>query len=254
MNSIEYTSPEKIVTKRNHRPYPLSDLPWASTQRWEDVLFLHWQVSPHVLSPHIPQKLQLDLYDGAAWVGIVFFRVKGMRLRSMPALPWINSYLQLNVRTYVTYKGMRGVYFFSLDVDSNLACLLAKMVYSLPFRRANMKMDKQGDYINMVSVRKKGQFPEEISCSYTPVSSVFQAQINTFDYWLLERYCLWNIKKNHLYRTDIHHTKWNFQKGEVMIRSNSMMSFERSICLQNHPVVHYAAMKQALFWLPVKEE
>ena len=254
MNITEYNSPQKILTKQEHRPYPLPDLPWVSTQRWEDVLFLHWPVSPDVLTPHIPQNLQLDLYEGTAWIGIVFFQVKGMRLRSMPALPWLSSYLQLNVRTYVTCNGLPGVYFFSLNVDSKFACLMAKTVYSLPFRRANMKMDKQGDYINMVSVRKKGQFPEELSCSYTPVSSVFQAQINTFDHWLLERYCLWNIKNNHLYRTDIHHTKWNFQKVEVMIRSNSMVGFEHRICFQDHPVVHYAAMKQALFWLPVKEE
>ena len=118
-----------------------------------------------------------------------------MRPRTMPAMPWISSYLQLNVRTYVTYHGMPGVYFFRLDVDSRLACLLAKTVYSLPFRKANMKVDKEGDYINMVSTRRKGRFTEGLSCSYAPVSSVFHAQINTFDHWLLERYCLWNIKK-----------------------------------------------------------
>ena len=254
MNGIEHNNLQKILKERNHRPYSLPEWPWVTTQRWENVLFLHWQFSPNVLKPHIPKQLQLDLYDAAAWIGIVFFQVKGMRLRSMPALPRLSSFLQLNVRTYVTYNGLPGVYFFSLDVDSKFACLLAKTIYSLPFRRADVKLDRQGDYMNMVYARKKGSFAGEMSCSYAPVSAVFQAQINTFDHWLLERYCLWNIRKNDLWRTDIHHTKWNFQKAEVILHSHSMAGYLHRKSFLDHPLVHYAAMKQALFWLPVKEE
>lgn len=254
MKIIEYNSPKKILTEQEHRPYPLPNLPWVSTQRWENVLFLHWPVLPKVLAPYIPHKLQLDLYDGAAWLGFVYFLVRGMRPRIMPALPCISSYLQLNVRTYVTYKGKPGVYFFNLDVDSKLACLLAGTVYSLPFRKAKMKMDKQGDYINMVSMWTNGVFTEEMSCSYAPVSSVFQAQINTLDYWLLERYCLWNIREEKIVRTDIHHTKWCLQRAEAILHSNSLAQFLPRTLFEVHPFVHYAASKQALFWLPVKEE
>lgn len=250
----ESTSPQKIIAEQQHRPYPLPDLPWASTQRWEDVLFLHWPVSPEALALYIPQQLQLDLYEGAAWLGIVFFQVKGMRPHFMPALPWISSYLQLNVRTYVTYNGCPGVYFLSLDVNSTLACILAKTAYSLPFRKTNMRMDKQDDSIHIVSKWKKESLAEELSCSYTPVSSVFHPKINSLDDWLLERYCLWNLRQGKVFRTDIHHTKWNLQKADATIHSNSIAHVLPRAAFQDHPMIHYSALKQALFWLPVNEE
>ncbi|MBB6443954.1 YqjF family protein [Bacillus benzoevorans] len=253
MNFVEYYNPQEIIKITEHRPNPLPDLPWVSTQRWEDVLFLHWPVSPDLLTPHLPQSLQLDLYDGTAWIGMVFFQVKGMRPRLLPAVPFISSYLQLNVRTYVTYKGRSGVYFFRLTVDSILACFLAKTWYSLPFMMAEIKMDSQGDDIHMVSKRKIGKFEERMSCSYTPEASVFHTQMNTLDHWLFERYCSWNMRQGTLLRIDIHHTKWNLQKAAAVIRSNTVTDFLTAKISQNNPIVHYSSAKQALFWPPVKE-
>lgn len=254
MQIIEHKNLKKILMEQEHRPYQLPDSPWVSTQKWEDVLFLHWPVSPKELRPHIPPCLHLDLYDDAAWLGIVFFQVKGMRPRALPSVPCISSYLQLNVRTYTTYMGKPGIYFISLDVNSRLASILARAVYSLPFRAANMKIDKQGNEINMVSVMDHSYRKEGFSCGFTPVSPAFYAKVDSFDYWLLERYCLWSLKRGNLFRTDIHHTKWSLQKAEVIIRSNSMASFLPRKSFLDDPIVHYSALKHALFWLPVREE
>ena len=81
------------------------------TQRWGEVLFLHWAVEPSVLQPHVP--LELELFDGRAWLGVVAFEMTRNRLFGLP-LPRV---LEVNVRTYV--KG--GVYFLSLDASSTPA-------------------------------------------------------------------------------------------------------------------------------------
>ena len=52
------------------------------TQRWDDVLFLHWQVEPTALQPLVP--LALDLFDGRAWLGVVAFRMSRNRLHGVP--------------------------------------------------------------------------------------------------------------------------------------------------------------------------
>nr|WP_295969965.1 DUF2071 domain-containing protein [uncultured Bacillus sp.] len=253
MKRLESNEPKYIITTVEHRPNPLPDTPWSSTQRWKDVLFLHWPVSAEWLQPHIVPGLQLDLFDGTAWIGLVFFQVHGMRPRFMPPIPYLSSYLQLNVRTYVTNKDKPGVYFFNLDVNSGLAAFLARVVYSLPFRKAEMKQCQQGDFVDITSVKKNMQVEERLSCSYTPVSSLYCARRNTLDYWLLERYCLWNIKQGELFRTDIHHTQWNLQQAEVILLFNTMAHFLPSFIFDCHPLVHYSSAKQALFWLPVKE-
>jgi hypothetical protein len=62
------------------------------------------------------------------------------------------------------------------------------------------------------------------------------------------------IRKGKVFRTDIHHTKWSLQRAEAILRSNSLTHFLPRTFFEDHPLAHYAASKQALFWLPVKEE
>lgn len=253
MNNMDESSPEKLLSVHRHRPYPLPLWPWFAHQRWENVLFLHWPVSPRLLSTQIPPELELDVYDGTAWIGLVLFQVKDMHPRQLPALPWFRSYLQVNVRTYVTYNGRGGVYFFTLDVEKWPARAFGKMLYSLPFRKAKIKMEKRGQDVYFVNRWEKKQWSEELVCTYTPVSSLFSPKASTLDDWLIERYCLWSKRKGKLLRTDIHHVKWKLQKAEANIYSNSMASFLPRTIFQQSPLIHYAAGQQALFWYPIED-
>ena len=83
--------------------------------RWLDLMFMHWPVKPEVLRPMIPAALEIDTFDSEAWIGVVPFRMTGIRPRYVPSLPWVSAFVELNVRTYVKYKGRRGVWFMSLD-------------------------------------------------------------------------------------------------------------------------------------------
>src|SRR5437899_4813896 len=49
----------------------------AMRQSWRDLTFLHWRSDPSAIRPLVPAELQLDLYDGAAWVGLVPFLIRG---------------------------------------------------------------------------------------------------------------------------------------------------------------------------------
>ena len=117
--------------------------PWIMTQEWHHVLFLHWPVSPEEIRKHIPAELELDLYEVKAWIGLVFFEVKGNRPRFIPPFPGLQSYLELNVRTYVTYKGKAGVHFFSLDANHPFIVKLTTFSNFLPYRNAEIILNKQ---------------------------------------------------------------------------------------------------------------
>ncbi len=108
--------------------------PWLLTQQWHDVVFLHWPIQPHELQQHMPKELKLDLYEDTAWLGIVLFKVKGNRFRFMPPIPKMNSFLQLNVRTYVTCRERKGIYFFSSDVSSTFIAQITSIghFFALP--------------------------------------------------------------------------------------------------------------------------
>src|SRR4051812_5845616 len=104
-----------ILKHTGHRPWPLPSGPWVMKQVWEELLFAHWPVSPEIIRPFIPGGINLDTYNDQAWLGIVPFRMSGVRPRLLPAVPWLSAFPELNVRTYVTVDNKPGVLFLSLE-------------------------------------------------------------------------------------------------------------------------------------------
>src|SRR5687767_11115562 len=96
-------------------------------QNWENLLFLHWPIDPVAIRPLIPEGLEIDTFDGKAWIGITPFALTGLRVLSMPPIPGLDLFIELNVRTYVQYKGVPGIWFFSLDVSKLIPVLAARM-------------------------------------------------------------------------------------------------------------------------------
>jgi hypothetical protein len=121
--------------------------------RWHDVLFAHWLVRPYTLRRLIPSRLELDTFNGWAWIGVVPFRMSGVRLRYMPERGCSMAFPELNVRTYVKSPGRNGVWFFSLDATNRLAVLLARLWYGLPYYHARIDVQSEGEYIQYQSRR-----------------------------------------------------------------------------------------------------
>ncbi len=86
----------------DHRPWPVPDRPWAWRQSWLDLAFIHFEANPAELRRRIPGGLELELFEGRAWVGIVPFRMEGVTKRGWPAPASICDFPEINVRTYVT--------------------------------------------------------------------------------------------------------------------------------------------------------
>jgi len=107
------------------------------TQRWESLLFAHWEISTETLRPLIPKQLDIDTFQGAAYIGVVPFKMRNIRPRWLPK-KFAFNFLETNVRTYVVYKDQPGVYFFSLDANSRLAVMAARAGWSLPYHHATM--------------------------------------------------------------------------------------------------------------------
>src|SRR5690348_6294645 len=117
----------------DHRTAPMPRAPWVMVQHWHDLLFAHWALPPELMRPLVPKELTLDLYYGQAYVAVTPFWMSGVRPRFMPAVAGVSTFPELNVRTYVRYDNIPGVYFFSLDAGSRLAVQGARWGYGLPY-------------------------------------------------------------------------------------------------------------------------
>src|SRR5919197_218550 len=93
-------------------------------QTWQDLLFLHWPIDPIALRPLIPAALDIDTFEGQAWIGITPFALTDLRVTAMPPIPGLSSFDEVNVRTYVVHNGTPGIWFFSLDASKLIPAMV----------------------------------------------------------------------------------------------------------------------------------
>ncbi len=190
---------------------------------WEKLAFLHWRIPAENLRPLIPADLELDTFDGSAWLAVVPFEMNDVGARGLPGLPTTNRFLELNVRTYVKLNGKSGVWFFSLDAESWLSVRGARMGFHLPYFDAEMRMSEGADVAYYSRRTHDGAAPAKFRAIYQPSGDVFTAQPGSLEHWLAERYCLYTADgEGRIYCGEIHHGPWPLQSAAVETRENTM--------------------------------
>lgn len=217
---------------------------------WHDLLFMHWPVPADLLRALVPPPLQIDTFDSRAWLGVIPFRMTGVRPRSIPARLWGMDFPELNVRTYVTHEDKPGVWFFSLDAANRMAVLTARMVYHLPYYHASMSSSALDGIVRYESKRiHKGEPAAAFSGSYYPAGSVASAATGSIEYWLAERYCLYAADRHGaVFRGEIHHLPWPLQPAESEIRLNTMTEPLGIRLPQIKPLLHFAKELNVVAW------
>ena len=244
--------PAAIVNETAHRPWPLPQSPWLMTQSWHNLLFAHWPVDAKQLRGRLPAGLPLDLYDGQAWIGVVPFRMTNVAPRFVPALPLLSEFAEINVRTYVTVGGKPGVYFFSLDAESSMAVATARALLHLPYFTARMEVGGNNSRVDYASRRIDSDgAPAEFAAQYQPAGPSYQPAPGTLDYFLTERYCLYNVDARfRAYRLEIHHLPWQLQPAEATITRNTMTEADGIRLPSIAPVLHFSARQDTIAWGP----
>lgn len=80
-----------ILTQTEHRPWNLPKGAWSYYQEWNNAIFLHWKVDAAHLRKWVPEMLELDTYEGEAWVSVVIFTMEGIRPSYLPSLSMISN-------------------------------------------------------------------------------------------------------------------------------------------------------------------
>lgn len=240
---------QKILHNIEHRLYPVSKGPWVMTQAWNELLFAHWPLRAEKLRALIPSALTLDTFEGEAWIGVVPFNMSQVHPRSVPSVPWLSQFPELNVRTYVMFQGFPGVYFFSLDAANPVAVALARTLFRLPYFNAAMRSQRIIDTIDYRSHRThRGAPPADFRALYRPVSPVFYARPGSLEHWLTERYYLYTVAGRNVFRGDIHHGLWPLQQAEMEVISNTMTIGHGIELPDTAPLLHYASLQEVLIW------
>jgi uncharacterized protein YqjF (DUF2071 family) len=186
----------------------------AGTQEWRNLLFMHWPVDPVVLRGLVPAPLELDLYEGTAWVGIVPFAMRNIAPWWLPGSLAFN-FLECNLRVYVTCRGEPGVYFFSLDASSLAAVMAARIGWSLPYFHAEMSETMPEQQIQYRVNRKNHD--ASLCVRWQPGTMLpLPLAPESLEFFLFERYLLFTLRGKAVLRGQVAHTPYPVCSANVL--------------------------------------
>jgi len=188
-------------------------------QRWEELLFLHWEVPAAQVEATLPEGLAVDLHEGRAYLGLVPFLMRGVRPRGVPAVPGVSNFLEMNVRTYVhDREGRPGVWFYSLDANQSLAVALARAFFHLPYHVASMERRRsEGGLVDYRSRRRGTPVEETSTFRYAIGADLPPSQPGSLEWFLVERYLLFahDDRRSRLFSGQVHHVPYGLAAVEM---------------------------------------
>jgi uncharacterized protein YqjF (DUF2071 family) len=229
----------EILKSTGNRYFPLPDQPWKYFQQWDNTLFLHWKCSVSALRQYVPPSLEIDTVEGNAWVSLVVFSVKKLRMNGLPWLPYVSKFEEINLRTYVVKDGIRGIYMFSLETNKFLTVLMTRIFIGLPYILS--KIVRKQENVKSQNTKKK----YALKVKYKAGSSISKTPI---DFWLTERHCLYEIKNARMHRFDIHHTEWVLKYPILNLKNIEYRAGKLDLSALKPDLKHYGASIKVLLW------
>jgi uncharacterized protein YqjF (DUF2071 family) len=211
-------------------------------QSWHDLLFAHWRIPADQLRPLVPPSLELDTFEGEHWLSVTPFFLR-LKPRGLPVL---FRFPELNCRTYVTYHGKPGIFFFSLDAGSRLAVWGARTFYHLPYFHSAMSIRSEHGRFNYSCRRLSSA--ATLSATYTPLGDLRHAARGTLEHWLTERYCLCAYSQSRLFRAEIHHQPWSLQDATCHIPENTIAAAAAIHLPETPPLLQFSREIDVLIW------
>ena len=193
---------------------------------WRESMFLHWPCDAAALRARLPHDVELDTFDGQAWLGIVGFLMTGVRVRGLPVFAGWNRFGEINVRTYVRSAGRSGVWFFSLDAAHAMTVRLGRRVLGLPYYRSTIAIAHDGEHVTYASdARRHGRANAVFGARLTIEGPAQAATPGSFEAWMAERYAFYSRGPGG--RTivgPVAHEPWPLQRAAVSIGANTLFA------------------------------
>jgi len=188
----------------------------AVRMSWTDLLFLHWPVDANRLAKHIPEGLEIDTFNGSAWIALVPFKMTDCAFRGFGWAPGLTNFYECNVRTYVRVGGLSGVWFFSLDAQNLLPVLGGRWKWNLNYIHSRFDISHDDGGHDYRLARRRGPWPAgSTSIAWRTGDAIATARPGTLEHFLTERYWLFTHIRRGLFAGRIHHDPWPLRSATV---------------------------------------
>ncbi|GEM_PF-468010 len=217
-------------------PAGLPWLPHPFSMVWRDGAFLHWGIDPERLRPHIPDRFALETRDGQAWLTVVPFVLARAGLRGTPG-PLRLTRPELNLRTYVRYRGVSGLYFFSIDIASPRLAALGRHGLGVPCFDAQQYVGGTDERTDFQSRRANGS--GDFAVSYRPTDTPTWSEPDSLTHWLTERRRTLVPRGPRTLVAEIAHDPWPLCPAEATVTENGLFEAADIPAPEGDPIVHF---------------
>lgn len=194
-------------------------------QGWHDLASLHWRYDPADVQRLLPAGFRVDTFDGSAWVGLLPFHMRRIRVPGLPPFGPLSTFPETNVRTYlVDPRGRRGVWFCSLDITRLVPTLVARATYNLPYCWARMTLDRAGDVWTYASQRR---WPRTAAASRIQVrvgQRLAPDEVTDLDHFVSARWALGSTMLGRLRWAEVEHEPWPLHRAELVDLDESLVT------------------------------
>jgi uncharacterized protein len=224
--------------------------------RWHDLLFAHWPIPVDQLRPLIPAALEVETFDGFAWLGVVPFRMSQVGPVGGPTPPILGRFGEINVRTYVRHRERAGIWFLSLDAASLLTVIGGRTWFHLPYQLAavSCRTDSSGS-VAYRSRRVTARGGARFTASYRPTGPIDLPAAGSLNAFLTDRPSLFSAdRRGQIYRGDVRHEPWPLQPAEAEIRAETLSVAAGIRLAKSAPILLFARQLDVVATWPVRIE
>lgn len=209
-------------------------------QRWESLSFIHWSYPAEFVQEILPAGLHVDTYDGCAWVGLVPFRMVRVRPPGVPVPPWITTFPETNIRTYVRGPdGGVGVWFASLEITRLLGVAVSRTTFHVPYTWSSMALDEQPHAVAYRS-RRRWPPPKGVGCHVRirPGEPIERTELTDF---LVNRWRAYTVgRSGQITYAPVAHEPWRLFEAELDHLTDSLVQTAGLPEPSGTPLVHYS--------------
>jgi uncharacterized protein YqjF (DUF2071 family) len=208
--------------------------------RWDTATFLHWSFPPATVQQLLPPSLEVDTFEGRAWVGLVPFFME-VTVPSVPVLPWVARFCETNVRTYARdASGRTGVWFLSLDAARLGAVVTARATYRMPYFWSRMRIARGGSTVSY-SCARRWPGPRAASEVVVDIGDPFgAAELTARDHWLTARFMLFSVSGRRRRVARAAHPPWVLRHASARVCRDELVAAAGLPAPADPPVVHYS--------------
>ncbi|MEM0542984.1 DUF2071 domain-containing protein [Flavobacterium sp. j3] len=158
---------------------------------WENIVMANYEIEPEILSKYLPSGVELDLYNGKAFVSLVGFMFKNTTIFNIPIYKF-GTFEEINLRFYVYRKVgneiRRGCVFINETVPYKVVAWLANALYKEHYTTIATK-----HYWNIKDTKKEIKYEWLVDKKWNSIDLTARTEAktmedNSFEQFIFEHY------------------------------------------------------------------